>query len=145
MKHFNIRVYGVVVNSQNEILINREVIGGKKVIKFPGGGLEWGEGLEDAVRREFQEEFGTEVDVLEVYYVTPYFQQSFFKEEDQIISIYFKVNMPINMTYGGEVASGKIVPTWRRIASLNPEEFYFPIDRHVVKKLLESGKGSTQP
>ena len=43
-KRFNIRVYGILINDQDQLLVSDEVIKGIKFTKFPGGGLEWGEG-----------------------------------------------------------------------------------------------------
>lgn len=145
MKQFNIRVYGVAVNSENEVLLNKEVIGGKEVIKFPGGGLEWGEGVEDALKREFLEELDVSLTTYEVYYLTPFFQQSFFRKEDQIVSVYYKVSLERENDFRGEAATGKVDPNWTPIDSLKPDDFYFPIDKHVVKKLLTCNSDGIQP
>ena len=50
---FNIRVYGVLVNENRQVLVSDELIRGKYYTKFPGGGLEYGEGTRDCLRREF--------------------------------------------------------------------------------------------
>ena len=42
MKHFNIRVYGILIQDSN-VLVSDEYIKGKNITKFPGGGLEYGE------------------------------------------------------------------------------------------------------
>ena len=55
-KRFNIRVYGIVVNDRNELLVSDELVKGMQFTKFPGGGLEWGEGTQDCLVREFREE-----------------------------------------------------------------------------------------
>ena len=41
MKRFNIRVYGILINDRNELLVSDELIKGLQFTKFPGGGLEW--------------------------------------------------------------------------------------------------------
>jgi len=41
---FNVRVYALIINGDS-ILISKELIMVKEVLKFPGGGLEYGEGL----------------------------------------------------------------------------------------------------
>ena len=61
MKSFNLRVYGLLVNEHNEVLISEEFRFGKPFTKFPGGGLELGEGLKEGLIREFQEEL--EIDI----------------------------------------------------------------------------------
>ena len=62
-RRFNIRVYGICINEHDEILLSREHYRGLSFVKFPGGGLEWGEGTKDCLIREFQEEFGLEITV----------------------------------------------------------------------------------
>jgi 8-oxo-dGTP diphosphatase len=81
-----IRVYGILINDNNEILIR-----GMKITKFCGGGLEQGEGTRDCLKREFLEEMNLDIEVKEHFYTTDFFQPSAFKEGDQIISIYYKV------------------------------------------------------
>ena len=56
MALFNIRVYGILKDSQNRILVTDEFIRGNYFTKFPGGGLEFGEGTRDCLKREFKEE-----------------------------------------------------------------------------------------
>src|SRR3954469_530143 len=88
---FNIRVYGVLINKQRQVLVSDEYIRGSYFTKFPGGGLELGEGTRDCLRREFKEETGLDITVGDHIYTTDYFQQSAFNENDQIISIYYYV------------------------------------------------------
>ena len=56
MYQFNVRVYGLLFNEDNHILISDEEEYGFQFSKFPGGGLEYGEGLIDALKRDFIEE-----------------------------------------------------------------------------------------
>lgn len=88
---FNVRVYGILINDENQILVSDEYIRGKFYTKFPGGGLEQGEGTRDCLKREFKEEMNLNVEVLEHLYTTDYFQESAFNPRDQIISIYYFV------------------------------------------------------
>lgn len=91
MNRFNIRVYGVLKNIQNEILVSDELIRGKEYTKFPGGGLEFGEGTRNCLKREFMEEMNLDVEVGAHLYTTDFFQMSAFNPEHQIISIYYWV------------------------------------------------------
>jgi 8-oxo-dGTP diphosphatase len=91
MQRFNIRVYGVLINKQREVLVSDEFIRGDYYTKFPGGGLEFGEGTKDCLRREFMEEMNLQVEVGEHLYTTDYFQISAFNPTHQIISIYYMV------------------------------------------------------
>jgi len=91
MLRFNIRVYGVLINDQKQVLVSDEFIRGKYYTKFPGGGLEYGEGTRDCLRREFMEEMNLKVEVGDHLYTTDFFQLSAFNPDHQIISIYYLV------------------------------------------------------
>jgi 8-oxo-dGTP diphosphatase len=88
---FNIRVYGILFGKNREVLVSDEFIRGSQYTKFPGGGLEFGEGTRDCLKREFMEEMNLKVHVSEHLYTTDFFQMSAFNPEHQIISIYYKV------------------------------------------------------
>jgi ADP-ribose pyrophosphatase YjhB (NUDIX family) len=89
MHRFNIRVYGILLNDKKQLLVSDEFIRGNYYTKFPGGGLEFGEGTRDCLKREFKEEMDLEVKVGEHIYTTDYFQMSAFNPQHQIISIYY--------------------------------------------------------
>lgn len=86
---FNIRVYGILINENNQVLLSDEYIRGNYFTKFPGGGMEFGEGTRECLKRELKEELGIESEVGEHIYTTDYFQISVFNPEHQIISIYY--------------------------------------------------------
>jgi 8-oxo-dGTP diphosphatase len=91
MKNFSIRVYGILINDQKQILVSDELIRGMRITKFPGGGLELGEGTRECLAREFMEELNLKVAVGEHIYTTDYFQVSAFNTDYQILSIYYAV------------------------------------------------------
>lgn len=86
---FNIRVYGILINEDRQVLVSDEFIRGKYYTKFPGGGLEFGEGTRDCLQREFMEEMNLKVKVRDHIYTTDFYQQSAFLAGHQIISIYY--------------------------------------------------------
>ena len=88
---FNIRVYGILTDQAQQVLVSDEFIRGNYYTKFPGGGLEFGEGTRDCLKREFKEEMNLEVGIGEHLYTTDFFQMSAFNPEHQIISIYYRV------------------------------------------------------
>ena len=88
---FNIRVYGILINEQEQVLVSDEFIRGMYITKFPGGGLELGEGTRDCLQREFMEEMNLKVEVKDHIYTTDFYQQSAFNPAHQIISIYYYV------------------------------------------------------
>jgi len=88
---FNVRVYGVLINEKQQILVSDEYIRGEYFTKFPGGGLEFGEGTRACLAREFMEEMHLNIEVMKHLYTTDFYQQSMLRPEDQIISIYYEV------------------------------------------------------
>lgn len=86
---FNVRVYGILVNEQQQVLVADEYIRGSYYTKFPGGGLEFGEGTRDCLKREFKEEMDLDVRIGDHIYTTDFFQMSAFTPDQQIIAIYY--------------------------------------------------------
>jgi 8-oxo-dGTP diphosphatase len=86
---FTIRVYGILINEFKQVLVSDEFIRGNYYTKFPGGGLELGEGTRDCLKREFMEEMHLKVEAGDHLYTTDFYQQSAFNPAQQIISIYY--------------------------------------------------------
>ena len=84
-----VRVYGILIDSQQRVLVSDEYIRGGYFTKFPGGGLEFGEGTRECLAREFMEEMQLKVKVTDHIYTTDFYQQSAFNAAHQIISIYY--------------------------------------------------------
>jgi 8-oxo-dGTP diphosphatase len=84
-----VRVYGILINEANQVLVSDEYIRGNYYTKFPGGGLEVGEGPRDCLKREFKEELNLEVEIGDHIYTTDYFQVSGFNNAQQILAIYY--------------------------------------------------------
>src|SRR5271156_4363777 len=126
-KRFNIRVYGIWLHN-NQLLINEEIIKGRKIIKFPGGGLDWGEGTIDCLKREWKEELGLDITVAEHFYTTDFFQPSAF-DQSQVISIYYLVTAPMPYTIINHIPNEC---TFRMdISQVSAETFTLPIDKIV--------------
>ncbi|WDF53750.1 NUDIX domain-containing protein [Mucilaginibacter sp. KACC 22063] len=144
MALFNVRVYGLLINERNEILISDEQEYGYQFTKFPGGGLELGEGLIDGLKREFQEECLAEIEVLSHFYTTGFYVKSAFNDS-QIISVYYMVRSisPLNLNFKNKVfdfdGEGDVLQSfrWIPLSELNVEHMTFPIDQHVVKLLKQ--------
>jgi 8-oxo-dGTP diphosphatase len=85
----SVRVYGILINEEQQVLVSDEKIRGEFFTKFPGGGLEFGEGTRDCLAREFMEEMNLKVEVGEHIYTTDFFQMSAFNKAHQILSIYY--------------------------------------------------------
>jgi len=138
-------VYGLIINSNNEILISDEFQLNMRMTKFPGGGMEFGEGTIDCLKREAIEEFGQEIKVLDHFYTTDYFQPTEFYSKGQLVSIYylaqfkeeikFKISdKPFN--FDKEI-NGAQSFRWEKISNLNSNNFTFPIDQKIVKLVKE--------
>jgi len=161
-RSFNIRVYGVLINEQKQVLVSDEYIRGSYYTKFPGGGLELGEGTKDCLKREFKEEMDLEVEIGAHLYTTDFYQVSAFNPEHQIISIYYLVKaledikVPLRTKEFDfdeqqmEVYNKtKMTETFRFInwAVFSPEKVTLPIDKIVaslVKEKFKSQKTRTK-
>jgi ADP-ribose pyrophosphatase YjhB (NUDIX family) len=133
-KRFNIRVYGIWIKDE-KVLVNDELIRGTQVIKFPGGGLDWGEGTVDCLKREWKEELDMDIEIADHFYTTDYFQHSAY-DGSQVISIYYLVtaqtvpdvivnHMPNERTY------------WMDMQEVTANTFTLAIDRKVGGMLQE--------
>ena len=55
MALFNVRVYGILLDADQQLLVSDEFIRGNYITKLPGGGLEIVEGTRDGLARDFRE------------------------------------------------------------------------------------------
>lgn len=140
MSYFNVRVYGLLINAEQQVLISDEQSGGKIFTKFPGGGLELGEGLNDALKREFMEECNAEIEVLEHFYTTDFYEKSSFNDS-QILSIYYLVKAvhPLQLNFKSKVfdfdEDSLQSFRWMDLATLKIEDVTFKTDQTVVELL----------
>jgi ADP-ribose pyrophosphatase YjhB (NUDIX family) len=146
-RHFNVRVYGILIEN-GKVLVCDELIKGHEITKFPGGGLEHGEGTIDCLKREFVEETGQEIEVTEHFYTTDYYQKSAYNPNHQIISIYYMVKPK-----GGFIikSTEKIFDflnktdyaqtfRWLDIKKISGDDLTLPIDKKVGEMLKERFK-----
>lgn len=152
MNIFNVRVYGILINDNHEVLVSDEWIHDTRITKFCGGGLEWGEGTIDCLKREFKEEMKLPIEIIKHIYTTDFYVQSMFTPSHQIISIYYQIKplapiqVPIKKipfdydeeqlsTYAttGETAAFRFVP-WAIFSDLTVD---LPIDKVVARMLKQ--------
>lgn len=144
-KYFNVRVYGLLIKD-GHLLVSDEYCASNYMTKLPGGGLEFGEGPEECIVREFMEETGLTVKVVSHFYTTGFFVLSQFNTKGQLISIYYMVDTDDDIT---------ILPTvnnqydnlpaiedsqnlrWQPISSLTEDDLTLPVDKVVARMLLE--------
>jgi 8-oxo-dGTP diphosphatase len=143
MSEFNIRVYGLVINKENEILLTDEYRLDMYMTKFPGGGLEKGEGTVDCLKREFMEELGQPIQNIQHFYTTDFYQKGWFYENMQLISIYYFVDLvfplrfkTVRKRFDFDINSeNPQCFRWVKIDQVKTEDLTFPIDRIVLGKL----------
>jgi len=134
MTPFNVRIYGLLVH-ENRLLIIREPFAGMIIDKFPGGGLEFGEGTRDCLKREFKEELNLEIEVLEHIYTQDFFLASRFDEKEQILMIYYKVTAK-------DIAQLEIldpdiqVLIWKDLNEVTTKDLSLPTDKLVLEMVV---------
>jgi ADP-ribose pyrophosphatase YjhB (NUDIX family) len=154
IEKITIRVYGILLDDNKRVLLSDEFIRGDYFTKFPGGGMELGEGTRDCLKREFQEETGLNVTIGEHIYTTDYFQQSAFNHKDQIVSIYYFAtandasalqNLETKTTpfefeahQVADINGTSEVLRWIEWNDLSEETMSLPIDKIVVRMLKEN-------
>lgn len=143
-KRFVIRVYGLYINEQDQVLLSDEFIYGREVTKFPGGGLEFGEGTRQCLEREMMEETGHRFEVLDHFYTTDFFVPSVFDPEVQVMSVYYCMRpldeftletreKPFDFLTYTESAQ---VFRWRSLQDIMPTDLTLVIDQKVAGLLL---------
>ena len=133
------RVYGLLID-QLRVLLSDEWISAGAVTKFPGGGLEFGEGTIACLQREFKEELGLDVRVKEHFYTTDFYVVSAFDPQCQVISIYYLVEPVSEMDFKAsslphdyEPVKGAQSFRWMAIDRLSPDDLSLVIDRKVAE------------
>ena len=143
-KNFNVRVYGILIEN-GCVLVSDEYIKKNKITKFPGGGLEFGEGIKDCLIREFKEELDLDVEITEHFYTTDFYVSSAFDPNSQVISIYYKVKSLSKATYktttephNYENKEGAQSLRWIKLSELKENDFTLIIDRKVGEMLAKT-------
>lgn len=149
MSRFTIRAYGLLLRG-DKVLVADESIKGRRITKFPGGGLEYGEGLKDCLIREVQEEIGVEAIDVRHFYTTDVFQQSAFHDRPlQVVSVYFTFTVadPLALRIVSEPFHGiagdrdQEVFRWERLDKQADDAVSLPIDRLVWRMLQARAPG----
>ena len=88
----NVRVYATIVKDKKVLVLHEEYVG-EQLMKFPGGGLEFGESVLECVQRELDEELNIKVKNIEHLYTQEDFLVSKFKNSEQLLTIYYLAEM----------------------------------------------------
>ncbi len=144
---FILRVYALLLDDRQRVLVTDEFQLDQRMTKFPGGGLEFGEGPEECLVREIQEECnGQTITDIAHFYTTGFYQPALFFPNHQLISIYYTARLatPPQFTLSDKPfdfshdQNGNQSFRWVPIDALEAESFTFPIDRFVVQLLQKS-------
>jgi len=144
---FTIRVYGILLYNDH-VLVSDELIKGRRITKFPGGGLEYGEGVKDCLVREIREEMGLDALDLRHFYTTEFFQQSTFHSDPmQVLSVYFTFHVAapeaISVVSEAFAGAGEVQDQelfrWLRLDEPADDALTLPIDQ-VVWGMVRSSK-----
>jgi ADP-ribose pyrophosphatase YjhB (NUDIX family) len=142
---FIIRVYGILIK-EKQVLVADEYVHGSFITKFPGGGLQYGEGTCDGLIREFKEELNIDVYVREHFYTTDFFLPSAFDPSQQVISIYYLVEASdvgrLNISEPADnkdnLQEGYCAFRWLSLESVTEDAFTFPADKKVASLLRKA-------
>lgn len=141
---FTVRVYGLLISADRKVLVTDEIFKGKKLIKFPGGGMKQGEGTVDCLKREIKEEMGQEVEIGEHFYTTDFYQPSIFYKGYQVICIYyfihadqFQFEVKEKQFDFPKEEDGTVVFRWVSLDKIKTESFTFDNDKKVALMLAE--------
>ena len=145
IKKFNVRVYGILINDRKEVLVSDEWEYGIEFSKFPGGGLEFGEGTIDGLKREFKEECNCEIEVIKHFYTTDFFIESMFGK-GQLISIYYLVKntspLTIRIVEQAFDFLEKKEPAqcfrWIPLERFSTNDMTFPVDKYVAEMIIQT-------
>jgi len=147
---FNIRVYGFLIND-DRILVTDEFRLGIYMTKFPGGGLKFGEGTIECLKREFMEELDTPIEIISHFYTTDFYQPTTLLPSDmQLFNIYYLVKADKPYHFPTTEINNDIPPIdgaqsfrWVKINVLKANDFTFPIDKYIVGKLVKWQKAKS--
>ncbi|MDG1045586.1 MAG: NUDIX domain-containing protein [Bacteroidia bacterium] len=140
MNKFNVRVYGIWIKS-DKILLSHENIDGYAMTKFPGGGLEFGEGALDCLKREFMEELGVKISQAKLVHVSEKYIPSAFKKNEQVIAVHYLVDSDdsilnyenIQDTAVGE--SNLLSFKWHKLNPSLIDDLSFEMDKEAFVKI----------
>lgn len=127
---FRPSAYAVIINKKKILLLNIRSTGR---FSFPGGGVEIGEKIKNALKREIKEEIGAEIKIGEFLQ----FQESFgyydpYDEAYQNISFFFLCDLKENKPFKNMIEENEeINPEWVDISSLKIKDFQVYFQKFV--------------
>lgn len=133
-----------MLNDSNELLLAEEFHFDMFMRKFPGGGLQFGEGPEDALRRELKEELDIEVQIGRHLHTTDIFIPSVFNADHQVLGIYYEVAVPPGLEARfrdlnrNNWKNGDVTFNWKSLDEIRSADLTFPMDIRALEVFLGS-------
>ena len=141
ISHFSVRVYGLLIRD-NSLLVSDELIKGIHLVKIPGGGVEFGEGLHEALRREYQEELGIDIEIGAIVSVPEMCIVSAFSPTQQVVPIYYQISSQAPLPYPAQAEPLELTESqpfryrWIPLEQLKPELMTLESEQAAVRDLL---------
>jgi len=145
-RRFNVRVYFFLLSEgrdgvKREVLLSDEILAGKHCTKWPGGGLEFGEGPRDCALREAKEELGQDIELGPLVHATGGFVRSAWRPEEQVLCHYYVARLKGPIAFrvteapfdfeDGSAQSFRWVP----VDGFDPQQLTFATDREAAVAL----------
>ncbi|WP_332028874.1 NUDIX domain-containing protein [Kaistella sp.] len=130
----NIRVYATAVKDR-KVLVLHEEYAGEQLMKLPGGGLEFGEGVLDCLHREFEEELNVKINILGHLYTQEDFVVSRFRDNEQLLTVYYLVEIIDENEF--LIMDPCIEKTEWIPIDTDENPFILPVDKIAFEKLKE--------
>jgi mutator protein MutT len=97
MKYIRIRVAAIILNQKKELLLVNHQKNGKSYWLFPGGGIEYGETIEQALKRELREELSINMAKISNFVFA---HETIYPDLNRhILNVYFKVKIKNNLKF----------------------------------------------
>ena len=120
---FRPAVYGIIIHRGRVLLVNTRRTGN---LYLPGGGVDIGEKIEDALKREVKEETGLDVDIKEfmgfkdgLFYYDP-LDEAF----HSFLFFYHCIPLTLDLLENNQIDDGEVIdPHWERIESVQAQRF----------------------
>lgn len=130
----NIRVYAAAVKDK-KVLVLHEEYAGEHLMKLPGGGLEFGEGVLECLHREFEEELNVKIKIIGHLYTQEDFLVSRFRDNEQLLTVYYHVEIEDENEF--LIMDPCIEKTEWIPIDTDENPFPLPVDKIVFEKLKE--------
>jgi 8-oxo-dGTP diphosphatase len=134
LQRFRPAIYGVLIDD-GQVLLVRAPQAFLGLVGFPGGGVELGEAPLDALRREFIEETGLEVEPTRLLWTTTGLHRARLRPTQQLIAIHWEVRL-VSGTLRPQGNGDDVEAAFFCPLHALPVEEMVGVDREVVPLLL---------